>query len=57
MRAARIGMAATCFLVALLAAAAAALGVVARGTGEFITVTSVRGETYRVVLPRRLGGC
>jgi hypothetical protein len=42
----RLGMAATCGLVAVMAALASTLGVVARGTGEFITVTSVRGETY-----------
>jgi hypothetical protein len=43
---ARIGMAATCLAVALLAGAAAFLGVFARGSGAFISVTSVRGETY-----------
>jgi hypothetical protein len=39
-------MAATCFVVATLAGAAALLGVFARGTGAAILVTSVRGETY-----------
>jgi hypothetical protein len=42
----RLGMAATCGLVAVMAALASTVGVVARGTGEFIAVTSVRGETY-----------
>jgi hypothetical protein len=42
----RFGMAAICGVVAVLAAIASALGVLARGSGEFITVTSVRGETY-----------
>jgi hypothetical protein len=41
-------LAAWLVLVAILAAAAAALGVFARGDGTFETVTSVRGETYRM---------
>jgi hypothetical protein len=39
-------MAALCGLVAALAAIAATLGIFARGTGEFVTATSARGETY-----------
>jgi hypothetical protein len=39
-------MAAFAVVVALLAAAAAALGVFARGDGSYETVTSVRGVTY-----------
>ncbi len=42
----RIGMTATCVLVALMAIVASVLGIVARGTGAFTTVTSARGETY-----------
>lgn len=42
----RIAMAGGCLLVALMAAAASALGIVARGSGAFITVMSARGETY-----------
>lgn len=41
-------LAAWLLLVALLAGAAAALGVFARGDGAFETVTSVRGETYQI---------
>lgn len=44
----RAWSAAICLLVAALAAVAAALGVFARGTGEYITVTSVRGEVYEM---------
>jgi hypothetical protein len=44
----RSGMAAACLLIALLSAAAATLGVFARGSGEFITVVSARGETYEM---------
>jgi hypothetical protein len=42
------GMAALCGGVALLAGAAAAMGVFARGDGSFETVTSVRGVTYEM---------
>lgn len=41
-------IAALCVLVALLAGAAAAAGVLLRGTGATETVTSVRGETYEM---------
>ncbi|HEX7472286.1 MAG TPA: hypothetical protein VF323_04335 [Candidatus Limnocylindrales bacterium] len=43
---ARTGLAATCFLVAVLGGAASLLGVFARGTGAFISVTTVRGDVY-----------
>jgi hypothetical protein len=41
-------LAAWCLFVGLLAGLAAALGVFARGDGAFETVTSVRGEAYRM---------
>jgi hypothetical protein len=44
----RLWMAASCAGVATLAAIAAALGVFARGSGEFITVTSARGQSYEM---------
>jgi hypothetical protein len=44
----RLWMAASCAGVAALAAIAAALGVFARGSGEFITVTSARGQSYEM---------
>jgi hypothetical protein len=44
----RMGMTAICCLVAVLAAIASALGVFARGAGAFVTVTSVRGDTYEM---------
>ena len=42
------GLAAWCAAVALLAGAAAALGILARGDGTVMTVTSVRGGEYEV---------
>lgn len=44
---ARIGMAATCLAVALLAGAAAFLGVFARGSGAFIPRTAARRPHVR----------
>lgn len=44
----RAATAALCAVVALLAGAASALGVFARGDGTFATVTSARGEIYEV---------
>jgi hypothetical protein len=41
-------MAALCAAIALTAAVAAAAGVLLRGSGATITVTSVRGETYEM---------
>lgn len=46
----RIGAAILCAAVGILAAIAAALGVVARGDGTIATVTSVRGGTYDVAV-------
>lgn len=45
---ARLGMAGLCLAIASLAGIAAALGVFVRGGGEFVTVTSVRGEVYEI---------
>jgi hypothetical protein len=42
----RLALAATCVGVAAMAAVAAILGIFARGSGEFETVTSAIGETY-----------
>lgn len=44
----RLGLAAICVLVAGMAGVAALVGILARGTGEFVAVTSVRGETYEM---------
>jgi len=44
----RLVLAATCVGVAAMAAVAAILGIFARGTGEFETVTSAIGETYEM---------
>ena len=44
----RPALAALAAAVALLAGAAAALGVFARGDGSFVTVTSARGEIYEM---------
>jgi hypothetical protein len=42
----RAGVAWLCASVAILAAAASAFGIFARGDGSFVTVESVRGEVY-----------
>jgi hypothetical protein len=44
------GIAVLCIAVALAAAAASAAGLAWRGSGETKTVTSVRGETYEMVI-------
>jgi hypothetical protein len=46
----KVGAAILCAAVGLLAAVAAALGVLARGDGTIATVTSARGGTYDVAL-------
>lgn len=47
-RTSRLWLAATCVGVAAMAAVAAILGIFARGSGEFETVTSAIGETYEM---------
>jgi hypothetical protein len=43
-------VAATAAVVSVLAGIAAGLGVFARGSGEYVAVTSARGETYQMAL-------